>query len=410
MFDPHEVRSRFPIFRQTLSKGRPFVFLDSGASAQKPDVVIDAESDVYRRYYANAYRGVYEFGAKVDEALEASREAVRSLINADSVDEIVFTSGTTMSINLVAHCFSKAFVNSGDVILISEMEHHANIVPWQIAAAERGAKVEFIPVTDDGLLDLDAMDKLLNERVKIIALTGMSNMLGTVNDLGVLSKKAQSVGAKFLVDAAQSVPHTRLDVQALGIDFLAFSGHKLYGPSGIGVLYGRRELLEAMPPFLGGGHMISRVFQDHSEWAHIPAKYEAGTIPIAQAIALKPAIDFTLSLGLDEIAAYEHQLTQYAWDRLHEVPGMKIYGPPVDQRGPILSFRMEGAHPEDIAQLLNRKGVFVRHGHHCTMPLHDRLGIPNSVRASLGVYNLESDIDALVDGLMYVRERLRLTA
>ncbi len=254
------------------------------------------------------------------------------------------------------------------------------------------------------------MDKLLNERVKIIALTGMSNMLGTVNDLGVLSKKAQSVGAKFLVDAAQSVPHTKLDVNALGIDFLAFSGHKLYGPSGIGVLYGRRELLEAMPPFLGGGHMISRVFQDHSEWAHIPAKYEAGTIPIAQAIALKPAIDFTLSLGLDEIAAYEHQLTQYAWDRLHEVPGMKIYGPPVDQRGPILSFRMEGAHPEDIAQLLNRKGVFVRHGHHCTMPLHDRLGIPNSVRASLGVYNLESDIDALVDGLMYVRERLRLTA
>ncbi len=410
MFDPQHIRSQFPIFNQTLSKGRPVIFLDSGASAQKPNVVIDAESDVYRHYYANAYRGVYEFGAKVDEALEASRESVRSLINAESTDEIIFTSGTTMSLNLVAHCFTKTFVKPGDVILISEMEHHANIVPWQIAANEREAKVEFIPITNEGLLDLEAMDQLLDERVKIVSLTGMSNMLGTINDLAVLSRMAKSVGAAFLVDAAQSVPHQRIDVQSLGIDFLAFSGHKLYGPSGIGVLYGRRELLDVMPPFLGGGHMIDRVYKDHSEWAHLPAKYEAGTIPIAQAIALKPAIDFVLSSGLENISKYEHELTVYAYERLSELTGMTIYGPSPDQRGPILSFRMQGAHPEDMAQLLNRKGVFVRHGHHCTMPLHDRLGIPNSVRASLGIYNLRTDIDALIEGLKYVRERLRLTA
>ncbi len=408
-FDPQAFRDQFPILKQRLSKDRPVVYLDSGASAQKPQCVIDSESDVYQRYYANAYRGVYEFGAMVDDALEASRATVKSMINAARVEEIIFTSGTTMSINLVAHCFGHAFLSTGDVILLTEMEHHANIVPWQMIAAQKGAEVRFLPITDEGLLDESRFDEFFTQRVKIVSVTGMSNVLGTINDIPRLAERSHSVGARFLVDAAQTAPHVTIDVQKDNIDFLTFSGHKIFGPSGIGILYGKEELLNALPPFLGGGHMIERVYQDHSTWAHLPAKFEAGTIPIAQAIALKPAIDLLEETGLDQIQDYEHHLTKQAYERLMEISGMTIYGPSPETRGPILSFRLAGAHPEDIAQLLNRRGVFVRHGHHCTMPLHDRLGVTATVRASLAAYNLTSDLDALIEGLHFVRQRLRLT-
>lgn len=406
--DIQKIRNDFPILSQKMPKGNPVVFLDSAASAQKPQVVIDKEQDVLTHYYANAYRGVYEFGAKVDEELEATREKVRALLGAASVSEIVFTSGTTMSINLVAQAWGRKFLREGDEILLNEMEHHANLVPWQLIAEETGAVLNYIPLTDQGELDLEQLDTVLTDKTKLVSVTAMSNMLGTINPLKLISEKAKSVGALMLVDAAQSVPHAQVDVQEIGADFLAFSGHKIFGPSGIGVLYGRESLLEEMNPFLGGGHMIDRVWKDHSTWANPPAKFEAGTIPITQAIALGAAIDYVTDLGLDAIHAHEQELARYAWDRLQEIPGLTIYGPGLEHRGAIFSFSMENAHPEDIAQLLNRKGVFVRHGHHCTMPLHDLLGLKATVRASFALYNTQEEVDALIDGLHFTRQKLRL--
>jgi len=402
------IRRKFPIFERPLPNGKLLVYLDSAASAQKPRAVIDKERECYERYYANAYRGDYQFGVHVDEELEATRAKVRDFIGAAEAEEIVFTSGTTMSINLVAQAWGRKFLGRGDEILLTQMEHHANLVPWQQVAREKGSELRFIPLRPDGLLDLDRLDEVLTDRTRMVAITGMSNVLGTAPPLAEIAKRAKARGALLLVDGAQSVPHQHTNVRDLDVDFLAFSGHKLYGPTGIGVLYGRRKLLEAMDPFLYGGHMIGEVFWDHSTWAGLPAKFEAGTLPIAQAIALGSAVDFVSEIGFPAIQAHDADLVAYAFLRLAEVPGLTIYGPEPPQRGPIVSFTIDGIHPQDLANLVDRKGVAVRHGHHCTMPLHGLLGVPATTRASFGVYSSRGDVDVLIDAIQFARTKLRL--
>ncbi len=393
------VRSQFPILKQTNSAGRPVVYLDSASSSQKPQSVIDKEREVYEQYYANAYRGVYRFGDRVSRELESVREKAAELIGAASAQEIIFTSGSTMGLNLVANAWGRKFLRSGDEIVLSLAEHHANIVPWQWVAQHTGAIVRFAPLNSDGSLDIDAFHSLVSSRTRVVAMTGLSNVLGTITPLEVVSSRARDVGAILVVDGAQSVPHLPIDVLAEHVDFLAFSGHKLYGPSGIGVLYGRRDLLESMDPFLCGGHMISRVETDGFDTAPIPAKFEAGTLPIAQAIALGPAIDFVNTFDLHAVHQYEQSLMQYAVEQMQQLPRVRIFGPEADNRGAILPFIVEGASAQDIASLLDVHGVCVRHGHHCTMPLHDWLGVPATIRASFGIYNTRDDVDALVEGL-----------
>ena len=413
-FDVESVRRDFPILNRPLEEGRRRkgelpVFLDSAASAQKPSCVIEKEREVEEQYFANAYRGVYYFGERIDEELEASRDRVRQLLNAESSSEIAFTSGTTMSINVVARAWGAKFLQPGDEVLITEMEHHANIVPWQMICQERGATLRWLPLTDDLQLDLSQLDNCLTSKTRLVAVSAMSNVLGTINPIHEIAKKAHAAGARILVDAAQSMPHGPINVQTGDggeIDFLAFSGHKLFGPTGIGVLYGREELLREMNPFLGGGHMISRVFKDHSEWADPPAKFEAGTIPIVQAIALHSAIDYVETLGFDNVHHYETALLRYAHEKLESVSGLKIHGPACEFKGPICSFTIDGVSAEDLANLLDIKGVFVRHGHHCTMPLHDKLGLVASVRASFAMYNTRGEVDRLVDAINYAMERL----
>ena len=412
--DVETIRKDFPIFSQRLSNGKPFVFVDSAASAQKPQLVIDKEDEVYQRYYANAYRGVYEFGARVDEELdgasdrEGSRQKVQHFLGASEPEEVVFTSGATMSINLVANAWGRKFLQPGDEVLITLMEHHANLVPWQRITAERGARLRYLPLTDDRRLDLSKLDEFLTPKTRIVALTQMSNVLGTINPIEEIVARAKELGTLVLVDGAQSIPHRPINVVEAGIDFLAFSGHKLFGPTGVGVLWGRRQLLEEMDPFLCGGHMIAEVHLEHSTWAPAPAKFEAGTIPIAQAIALGTAIDYVSSIGWDAVHAHERRLLEHAHARLTQIPGLTIHGPGVEHKGPIVSFTVKNAHPEDLAQLLNLKGICVRHGHHCTMPLHDYLGISASVRASFALYNTIEEIDALADAIEFARGKLRL--
>ncbi|HEV8002493.1 MAG TPA: SufS family cysteine desulfurase, partial [Planctomycetaceae bacterium] len=408
-FDPAAIRSQFPIFDRPLPNGKPLVYLDSAATAQKPHSVIEKERECYERYYANAYRGDYQFGVQIDEELEATRAKVRNFIGASQSEEIIFTSGTTMSINLVADAWGRKFLKPGDEILLTQMEHHANIVPWQQVAHATGAVLKYIPLTSDWQLDLNRLDDLLTERTKMVAVSGMSNVLGTAPPIREIAAAAHKRGALLLVDGAQSVPHLATNVGEQGIDFLAFSAHKLYGPSGVGVLWGRRSLLEAMDPFLGGGHMISEVFWDHSNWAAIPAKFEAGTLPIAQAVALGTAVDFVTSLGMPAIAAHDLDLTVYAHQRLSTIPGLRIFGPEPTQKGPIVSFAIEGLHPQDLANLVDRKGVAVRHGHHCTMPLHSLFGVPATTRASFGVYTTRDDIDVLVEAIEFARQKVRRT-
>lgn len=403
------LRAQFPALWQRLENDLPVTYLDTAASAQKPQCVIDKEREVYEEYYANAYRGVYRFGDRVSRELEESRARIQRFVGARSPDEIVFTSGTTMGLNLVANAWGRRFLAPGDEILLNELEHHANLVPWQWIARQTGAVLRFIPLTDDGRLDLSRLDEVLNRRTRIVAVTGMSNVLGTVPPLVELIPRARAVGSLVLVDGAQSVPHMPTRVVHEGIDFLAFSGHKLYGPSGIGVLYGRRDLLAEMDPFLCGGHMIERVTLDEFQTAPLPAKFEAGTLPIAQAIALGRAVEFVEDLGFCPIHTHEQSVLRYAWERLRSVPGLTIYGPGMPHRGAIVSFTLRGAAAQDVAQLLDLKGVFVRHGHHCTMPLHERLGVPATVRASFGLYNTADDVDTLVEALEFVRRELKLS-
>ena len=413
-FDVAALRAEFPIFGNADAAGEPVVFLDSGASAQKPRVVIAKEVEVYEQFYANAYRGVYRYGSLVDKELERSRESVRRFVNAEHAREIAFTPGATASLNYIALGWGRANLKAGDEIVLNLLEHHANLVPWQQVAKETGALIRYAELTEDGRLTADAVAAVVTDRTAVVATTGISNVLGSIAPLSAMAEIAHAAGAIFVVDGSQSVPHGVTDVQRDGIDFLAFGGHKLYGPTGVGVMYGREELLRQTEPTLFGGHMIERVEQQESSWAEPPAKFEAGTLPIAQAIALGTAVEFVEAIGSENLVAHEHELTIAAYEALGSVPGVMVLGPTPEasdgtiQRGAILSFTMEGAAAEDIARLLDRNNVFVRHGHHCTMPLHDRLDVMASTRASFAVYNTTDDITALVDALLYVRKRLRL--
>lgn len=401
------IRDDFPILDRPLPDGTPLVYLDSASSAQKPGVVIRALSEVYENYYANSHRGVYQFGVRIDEELEGAREKIQRLIGAESSGEIIFTSGTTMSINLVAQAWGRSRLGADDEVLVNEMEHHANLVPWQQLAKQTGARLRYLPLTPDGQLDLDQLSDCLTQRTRLVAVTGMSNVLGTVNPIGRLVEAAGQVGARVLVDGAQSVPHHAIDVQQPAVDFLVFSGHKLYGPSGVGILYGRRDLLEEMDPFLCGGNMISEVGLEQSSWAELPAKFEAGTLPVAPAIALGTAVDYLLGIGFAEIEQIESDLLAEAQERLAAIPDLVIHGPAVEFKGAIVSFTDQRVHSHDMAELLKRKGVAVRAGHHCTMPLHQHLGVPATTRASLACYNTSADIDVLVDAIAYARQTLR---
>lgn len=402
--DVAAVRQDFPILHQTLAGGRPLVYLDTAATAQKPRVVIDKVRECFEQYNSNVHRGIHQLGDRMTTELEDAREKVRQLLGAAEVDEIVFNSGTTMAINQVAIGWARKLLGPGDEILVNEMEHHANLVPWQMAAKATGATLKYLPLTTDHRLDLDQLDACLTPKTKLLAVTGMSNVLGTINPVEILAQRAHAVGAKILVDGAQSVPHQPVDVQQLGIDFLAFSGHKFYAPTGIGVLYAKRELLEAMDPVFGGGHMIREVFHDHATWADIPAKFEAGTCPFIEAVGLGAAIDYVWQLGWDAISAWEHELSVYAHQRLAEIPDLVVHGPGVDHKGSILSFSLPDVHSHDLSDLLDRQGVAVRAGHHCTMPLHERLGLAATTRASLAFYNTKAEVDALAEAIQAARQ------
>jgi cysteine desulfurase/selenocysteine lyase len=404
---PESLRTDFPILQQTVHDGRPLVFLDNAASTQRPGQVIEVLRRVYERDYANVHRGIHTLSERSTEQYETAREKARAFIGADKPTEIIFTSGTTAGINLVARSWGDANVHAGDEIIVTTMEHHSNLVPWQQLAERRGARLKHIPITDDGLLVLDILDTLLTDRTKIVAVASVSNVLGTINPVRQIADRAHAAGALVLVDAAQSVPHFTTNVAELGADFLAFSGHKMLGPTGIGVLYGREALLDAMPPFLGGGSMINRVWDDRFTPAELPAKFEAGTPPIAPAIALGAAIDYLNRIGLQAVAAHEHELVRYAYERLSEIDGLRILGPSPDRRAGLVSFTLPEPHAHDVAQLLDQQGIAVRAGHHCTWPLHDRLQISASSRASFYLYNSPAEVDLLVDTVAKIRDRFR---
>jgi cysteine desulfurase/selenocysteine lyase len=404
---PAKLRDDFPILTQLVHGDRPLVFLDNAASTQRPRQVIDVLRRVYEHDYANVHRGIHTLSERSTAQYEEAREKVQAFIGAKQAHEIIFTSGTTTSINTVARSWGDANLQAGDEILLTTMEHHSNLVPWQQLTARTGAALRHIPITDDGLLILDALDALLTERTKIVAVASVSNVLGTVNPIAEIARRAHAAGALLLVDAAQSVPHRATGVVALGADFLAFSGHKMLGPTGIGVLYGREELLDAMPPFLGGGSMINRVYADHFTPAELPAKFEAGTPPIAPAIALGAAIDYLNAIGIDAVERHEHELTRYAYERLREVEGLRIIGPAPEHRAGLVSFVLDHPHSHDVAQLLDEQGIAVRAGHHCTQPLHDRLGITASTRASFYLYNTPAEVDLLVETVRQIRDRFR---
>ncbi len=384
----------FPILARPV-RGRRLVYLDNAATTQKPEGVIEAEARYYRQSNANIHRGVHWLSQHSTDLYEESRERVRALLNAARSEEIVFTRGTTEAINLVAHSWARANLKAGDEILITTMEHHSNIVPWQLVCAQTGAVLRVVPIGDDGALDLDAFDALLGPRTRLVAVAHVSNALGTVNPVAELTRRARAAGAVVLVDGAQAIAHTVVDVQAIGCDFYAFSGHKVYGPTGIGALYGRHELLQAMPPWQGGGDMIRTVSFESSTWADAPQRFEAGTPNIAGVVGLGAAIDYLREVGLERIAAHEHALLAYGTRALEAISGLRLIGTAPGKAG-ILSFTIDGIHPHDLGTILDTEGVAIRAGHHCTMPLMQRFGIPGTARASLALYNDESDIDALV--------------
>jgi cysteine desulfurase / selenocysteine lyase len=403
--DARELRADFPIFEQ-LIHGKPLAYLDSAASSQKPRRVLDAMTEFYETSYANIHRGVYDLGERATEAYEGAREKARAFVNADSTREIVFTRNVTAALNLVAYAWGLDNLRPGDLVLVTEMEHHSNFVPWQYIAGRTGAELAAMPVDPEtGELVLDGLDAFADRgRLKVLACTYVSNSLGTVNPIERLATWAHERGAIVVVDAAQAVPHRPVDVQALGADFLGFTGHKMCGPTGVGVLWGRRELLERMAPFELGGHMIRRVTLAETTWNELPHKFEAGTAPIAEAVGLGAAIDYVTEVGLDALERYEQELLDYALPRLVEVPGLRLFGPAPERRAGIVSFELEGVHPHDVAQILDWEGVAVRAGHHCNQPLMDRLGVPATTRASFYVYTLPEEIDRLVEGLHKVRQ------
>jgi cysteine desulfurase / selenocysteine lyase len=401
--DPVAVRADFPILDQEVF-GHRLVYLDSAATSQKPRSVIEAIDAYYRHDNANVHRGIYQLSERATAAYEGARAKVARLIGAPDPQTIVWTRNATEAVNLVAYSWGRRNIGRGDVIVLTEMEHHANLVPWQILAQERDADLEFIPITDDGILRQDVFDVLLRLKPKLVAFTHVSNTLGTINPVEEMTRKAHEAGALVLVDGAQAVPHLPVDVGAIGCDFYVFSGHKALAPTGSGVLWARRELLEAMPPFMGGGDMIREVHLRRSEWNDIPWKFEAGTPDISAQIGLGVAADYLLELGMDRLRDHERELVSYALEVLpREVPGIEIYGPRAELRGGVVPFNVPGVHPHDVAQVLDRYGIAIRAGHHCTMPLHERLDLAATARASFQAYTSKADIDALAVGLREVR-------
>jgi cysteine desulfurase/selenocysteine lyase len=408
MLDVTAIQSEFPILQVEAHPGVPLVYLDSAATSQKPASVIEAMVAYLSGYNANVHRGIHRLSEDATEAYEGARQRIANFINAPDPATVIFVRNTTEALNLVAYSWGRTNIQAGDEILLTEMEHHSNLVPWQLLAEERGAVVRYLPITDNGLLDRSALPEMLTERTRLFAFTAMSNVLGTINPVEELAAAARAVGAVTVIDAAQSVPHLSVDVQEIDCDFLAFSGHKMCGPTGIGILYGRRELLEEMPPFLSGGDMIRRVRFEGSTWNDLPWKFEAGTPSIAEGIGLGAAVDYLSAIGMDEIHAHEQFIAGYALEALSEVKGLRALGPPVAQRGGVVSFTLDGVHPHDVSQILDQDGIAIRAGHHCAMPLHHRLRIPASARASFYLYTTTAEIDKLVDGLNRVRGVFRL--
>lgn len=410
-FDVEKIREDFPIFSRELPDGRPLVYLDSGNSSQKPNQVIETMREHLALHYSNVGRAMHVLGAESTDAYENARDKIAGFVGAPSRDEVIFTKNASEALNLLAYSFGnpantdpRFTLGPGDEVVISEMEHHSNIVPWQLLAQRTGATLKWFGVTDDGRLDYTP--ELITERTKIVSIAHQSNVLGTVNPVAEVAARAREAGALVALDASQSVPHHPVDVTALGADFVAFTGHKMVGPSGIGVLWGRGELLEAMPPFLGGGEMIEAVWMDRSTYAPIPHKFEAGTPPIVEAIGLGAAVDYLTEVGMEAVEAHERTLTAYALDALREVPTLRVIGPEtLEGRGGTVSFTLEGIHPHDVGQILDDQfGVAVRVGHHCARPLHLRFGIPATTRASFYLYNTTGEIDALVRGLHHVQK------
>ena len=401
-YDIGGIRADFPILNQEVH-GKPLIFLDNGASAQKPRQVIDAMRDVYEAEYANVHRGAYYLSEKATERYEGARDIVQRFLNARNRQEIVFSKNVTEAINLVAYSYARRVLEPGDEIIITDMEHHSNIVPWQLMRDERDLVLKFVSCTDDGEFRIEDLAKLITPKTRLISLTHVSNVLGTVVPIKEVAKLAHDNGAKLMVDGAQAVMHMPVDVQDLDCDFYAFTGHKIYGPSGIGVLYGKEELLETMPPFLAGGDMISTVSMGESTWAALPAKFEAGTPPIAQAIGLGVALEYVSSIGLECIAAHEIDLLTHATQQLSSIDGLRIIGTAPGKTS-VISFTMDCAHPHDISTIIDRAGVSVRAGHHCAQPLMERMGVPATTRASFGMYNTRDEVDTLVAALDSVRE------
>jgi cysteine desulfurase / selenocysteine lyase len=395
-FDAKRVRADFPILGRT-ARGKRLAYLDSAASTQKPTRVIDAVNDFYRESNANVHRGVYELSEKSTEMYDQARGTVARLINAPEKRECIFVRNTTEALNLVANSWGRQNLKDGDTIVLTMLEHHSNIVPWQLVAQQTGAKLRYVDIDDDGRLKMDQFREILQqEPVRLVAVTHVSNALGTISPLKEICQLAHDAGAIVVADAAQSVPHIKVDVQDLEIDFMAFSGHKMVGPLGIGVLWGRRELLEAMPPYQGGGSMIREVHLEHSTWADLPEKFEAGTPSVADAVGLASAVEYLTDLGFENIRQHEIQLTNYALGQMREIPGIQLFGPEGEDRAGVVSFLLDGAHPHDIASILDGEGVAVRAGHHCAQPLMRRLDVTATARASFYVYNTEEDVDQLV--------------
>lgn len=409
MLNVERVRADFPILSREIYPGVPLVYLDSAASSQKPRTVIEAMDDYYFDQNANVHRGVHRLSEEATAAYEGARATVGRFINANSDAEVVFVGNATEGFNLVANSWGRANLKPGDEILLTEMEHHANIIPWQLIAAQTGAVVRYLPITDDGRLDLSRLDEFLTPRTRLFSFTAVSNVLGTINPVRELVAAGHAAGAVVMVDAAQSVPHQPVDVQELGADFLTFSSHKMCGPTGIGVLWGKETLLAAMPPFMGGGDMIRRVTLEGATWNDLPWKFEAGTPRIAEAIGLGAAVDYLSDLGMANVEAHEQAIAQYALEALSEVPGLTLLGPAGHDHAGLTAFTLAGAHPHDIAEVLDKEGIAIRAGHHCAMPLHARLGIPASARASFYLHTTFEEVDLLVQALHHVREIFRLS-
>jgi cysteine desulfurase/selenocysteine lyase len=401
-FDVERVRQDFPILSEEVY-GKPLVYFDSGASAQKPRAVIDAISTVYETEYANVHRGVHYMSQKATDAMEAARETVRAFINARDIREVIFVRGATEGINLVASSWGRQNLSAGDEIILSVMEHHSNIVPWQLIAEQTGAVLKVVPISDDGALDMNAYADLMSDKTKMVAITHVSNALGTITPVEEIIRIAHERGVPVLLDGCQAAPHMALDMQALDVDFYVFSGHKIYGPSGIGVLYGKSELLEAMPPYHGGGEMIDVVTFEKTTYADLPFKFEAGTPHISGIIGMGAGIEYINGLGLDNIAAHEHDLLEYGTAKLSEINSLKMIGT-APEKAAILSFVLEAVHPHDVGTILDREGIAVRTGHHCAQPVMDRYDIAATIRASIGMYNTRKEIDVLVAGLGRVQE------